>query len=71
MLKIRRSRDRLVFNMRIPILGKDSLYIEIGTVDTDVRVLQQKGINWYSAEYAPMHFQMSMDQDTISWHLLS
>ena len=33
----------------------------VSTVDTDVRVLQQKGINWYSAEYAPMHFQMCMD----------
>ena len=28
MLKIRRSRDRLIFNMGIPILGKDNLYIE-------------------------------------------
>ena len=28
MLKIRRSDDRLIFNMRIP--GKDSLYIETG-----------------------------------------
>ena len=30
MLKIRRSRDRLIFNMRIPIPGKDGLYIEMG-----------------------------------------
>ena len=30
MLKIRRSRDRLIFNMRIPIPGKDHLFIEIG-----------------------------------------
>ena len=30
MLKIRRSRDRLIFNMRIPIPGKDGLYIERG-----------------------------------------
>ena len=30
MLKIRRSHDRLIFNMRIPIPGKDSLYIETG-----------------------------------------
>ena len=28
MLKIRRSRDRLIFNMRIPTPGKDGLYIE-------------------------------------------
>ena len=27
MLKIRRSLDRLIFNMEIPILGKDGLYI--------------------------------------------
>ena len=30
MLKIRRSHDRLIFNMAIPIPGKDSLYIEMG-----------------------------------------
>ena len=28
MLKIRRSRDRRIFNMGIPISGKDGLYIE-------------------------------------------
>ena len=30
MLKIRRSHDRLIFNMGIPIPGKDGLYIETG-----------------------------------------
>ena len=30
MLKIRRSRDRLIFNMGIPIPGKDGHYIETG-----------------------------------------
>ena len=30
MLKIRRSWDRLIFNMGIPIPGKDGLYIETG-----------------------------------------
>ena len=30
MLKIRRSRDRLIFNMGIPIHGKDGLYTETG-----------------------------------------
>ena len=30
MLKIRRSRDRLIFNMGIPIPEKDNLYIEAG-----------------------------------------
>ena len=28
MLKIRRSRDSRFFNMKIPIPGKDALYIE-------------------------------------------
>ena len=31
MLKIRRSHDRLIFRMGIPIPGKDSLYIETGS----------------------------------------
>ena len=31
MLKIRRSRDHLIFNMGIPIPGKDGLYIETGS----------------------------------------
>ena len=30
MLKIRRSHDRLIFNMGIPIPGKDGLYIDTG-----------------------------------------
>ena len=30
MLKIRRSPDRLIFNIGIPIAGKDGLYIETG-----------------------------------------
>ena len=30
MLKIRQSRDRLIFNIGIPITGKDGLYIEAG-----------------------------------------
>ena len=30
MLKKRRSHDRLIFNMGIPIPGKDGLYIETG-----------------------------------------
>ena len=31
MLKIRRSHDRLIFNMGIPIPGKDGFYIHIET----------------------------------------
>ena len=30
MLKKRRSHDSLIFNMEIPIPGKDGLYIEMG-----------------------------------------
>ena len=30
MLKIRRSRDRLIFNMGIPIPGKDGLILRRG-----------------------------------------
>ena len=30
MLKLRRSHDRLIFHMGIPISGKDGLYIEMG-----------------------------------------
>ena len=30
MLKIRRSHERLIFKMGIPIPGKDDLYIETG-----------------------------------------
>ena len=30
MLKIRQSRDNVIFNMGIPIPGKDGLYIESG-----------------------------------------
>ena len=30
MLKIRRPNGRLIFNMGIPIPGKDGLYIEMG-----------------------------------------
>ena len=30
MLNIRRNQDRLIFNMVVPIPGKDGLYIETG-----------------------------------------
>ena len=36
MLKTRRSRDRLIFNMGIPIPGKDGLYIE--TVPSELNI---------------------------------
>ena len=31
MLRIRRSRDRLIFNMGVPLPGKDGIYIETGS----------------------------------------
>ena len=40
MLKIRRSHDRLIFNMRIPIPGKDDLYIETGPSTLALELLQ-------------------------------
>ena len=46
-LKIRRSRDRLIFNMRIPISGNGSLYIETGPWFSHIRKphFQQKFFN--------------------------
>ena len=43
MLKIRRSRDCLIFKMGIPIHGKDSLYIEPGPRVLVVRELRLAG----------------------------
>ena len=41
MLKIRRSHDCLIFNMEIPIPGKESLYIETGP-GYDLSMLESK-----------------------------
>ena len=41
MLKLRRSRDRLIFNMGIPIPGKDSFYIGTGSSLCWAVILQQ------------------------------
>ena len=38
MLKIRWSHDRLIFNMGIPIPGKDGLYIEMGPWTTQYKI---------------------------------
>ena len=46
MLKIRRSRDRLIFNMGIPIPGKDSLYIETGPRSTSSAIVATGGNYW-------------------------
>ena len=35
-VKMRQSHDRLIFNMGIPIHGKDSLYIETGPSCVDI-----------------------------------
>ena len=42
MLMIRRSRNRLIFNMGIPIPGKDGLYIEAGPSDMEVCLSKQR-----------------------------
>ena len=50
MLKIRRSCDRFIYNMRIPIPGKDGLYIEAPprrSADMDIDV--------YAVEYLAGH----------------
>ena len=39
MLKIRRSGDRLIFNMGISIPGKDGLYIETGPCLCDIAII--------------------------------
>ena len=39
MLKIRRFRDRLIFNMGIPIPGKDGIYNETGPSFLDAIVI--------------------------------
>ena len=41
MLKIRRPNGRLIFNMGIPIPGKDGLYIETGPCLCDLHRLTQ------------------------------
>ena len=46
MLKIRRSHDRLIFNMVIPILGKDGLYIEIGPRRLAIFVTNSDTVYW-------------------------
>ena len=53
MLKIRRCRDRLIFNMGIPIPGKDGLYIETGPWKSSVAVTVVIGIHTFGAK--PSH----------------
>ena len=49
MLKIRRSRDRLIFNMRIHTPGKDGLYIEKGDLYpiNPTLGLPKPGVTWW------------------------
>ena len=49
MSKIRRSHDRLIFNMGISIPGKDGLYIETGPwyLRVFLHVLLSKGVMWF------------------------
>ena len=66
MLKIRRSRDRLVFNMRIPILAKRHLYIE-----TYPRDVKKVSVSWRRIEtsYDIKHVNISIAQDCLLWYL--
>ena len=51
MLKIRRPNGRLIFNMGIPIPGKDGLYIETGprlhSVDQSLLTHKQPETQWW------------------------
>ena len=49
MLKIRRSYYRLIFNMGIPIPGKDAAYIEMGLrLPLPLQVTDRWETQWYS-----------------------
>ena len=53
-LKIRRSYDRLIFNMGIPISGKDGLYIETGPDLYDgIFYIPKDGLYWILAHMIP------------------
>ena len=52
MLKIRRSRDRLIFNMGIPILVRQHLYIETApSYVTFVLLIYDEGTKWRRFPY--------------------
>ena len=57
MLKIRRPNGRLIFNMRIPIPGKDGLYIETGPWTCVNHVLHRRhcGTHW-SINVTVLHY---------------
>ena len=42
MLNIRRSRDRLIFNMGVPISGKDGFHMKHGVLALDLGSYQYK-----------------------------
>ena len=44
MLKVRRSHNRLIFDMGLPMPGKDGLYIETGCRQSDDRLIFTIGI---------------------------
>ena len=71
MLKIRRSCDRLIFNMEIPIPGKGGLYIETGTRSQSLLGL----ITWWKKQHNGIHLCLRLlcwDQQwsTMYWWLL-
>ena len=58
MLKIGRSRGRLIFHMGIPVPRKTGFYIETGPVAT-IKV-------WYKVLYASNVFQIIINQRNVS-----
>ena len=58
MLKIRRSHDRLIFNMGIPIPGKDSLYIETGPQPFSIPEIQMELIHGIQHRFRLSRIQM-------------
>ena len=64
MLKIRRSRDRLIFNMGIPIPGKDGIYIESsGFAQNKINLL------FGSVHPLPLVNPSIENNDQTRWHL--
>ena len=71
MLKIRRSHDRLIFNMGIPIPEKDGLYIESGPRPSAPMVLAKSSRNnlGFTPEMLVYYLFSSLSSsDVIWWH---
>ena len=64
MLKIRLSRDRLIFNMVIPIPGKDVLYIEAGPWICNSITIKQWGVN----DHGGSKFNSGLEKPPLQWN---